>query len=147
MKRAGRMLLCVLLAAALVGCTPREVSPVYGSYIADYPAATETLTLKPDGTFVQSVTLHSHEKPVTSTGHWHFDQPTAFVIFDSGYIEVLDVLGRPRPDYGQPLSGVVFMPVVRCLGRLYIGSGRFVLYAKKTPARIPYATNICGALF
>ncbi|HUY19006.1 MAG TPA: hypothetical protein VMV15_07250 [Candidatus Binataceae bacterium] len=147
MKRAALMLVCALLAAALVGCKPPEVSPVYGSYIADYAAATETLTLKPDGTFVQSVTLRPHGKPVTSTGHWHFDQPTAFVIFDSGYIEVLDLLGRPRPDYAQPLSGEVFMPVVRCLGRLYIGSGRFVLYAKKEPSRIPYATQICGALF
>jgi hypothetical protein len=147
MKRARRILVCALLAAALAGCKPHEVSPVYGTYVADYAAATETLMLKPDGTFLQRVTLHPHGRPVTTTGRWHFDQPTAFVIFDSGYIEVLDALGRPRPDYAQPLTGVVFMPVESCFDRLYIGSGRFVLYAKKEPPRIPYATKICGALF
>jgi len=141
-------MVCALVAAALIGCKrPTEVSPVYGTYVADYPAAAETLTLKPDGTFVQSVTLHGHGRPVTTTGHWRFDQPTAFVIFDSGYIEVLDVFGRARPDYAQPLAGMVDMPVVSCLAHLYIGSGRFVLYAKKEPQRIPLAAKICWALF
>lgn len=147
MKRMRRMLACALLAAALAGCKPREVSPVYGTYLADYPAATELLTLKPDGTFTQSVTLHPHGRPVTTTGHWRFDQPTAYVIFDSGYIEVLDALGRRRPDYAQPLAGMIFMPVVSCFGRLYIGTGRFVLYVKNEPQRFSYTTEICGELF
>jgi hypothetical protein len=147
MKLSCRMLACALLAAALLGCKPREVSPVYGTYLADYPAAAESLTLRPDGTFVQSVTLHPHGRPVTTTGHWRFDQPTAFVIFDSGYIEVLDAFSRPRPDYAQPLAGVVDMPVLSCLGRLYIGSGRFVLYGKNEPQRFPLAAKICWALF
>jgi hypothetical protein len=146
-NRLWRILIAVLLAATLLGCKPHEVARVYGTYLANYSAATESLTLKPDGTFVQSVTLHSHSKPVTSTGHWRFDQPTAFVIFDSGYIEVLDAFGRPRPDYAQPLAGVVDMPVVRCLGHLYIGTARFVLYAQDQPRPNALAAKACSLLF
>jgi len=146
-KTIYRMMVCGLLAVTLLGCRPRDVSPVYGTYIADYPAATERLTLKPDGTFVQSVTLRPHGRTVTSTGHWSFDQPTGFVVFDSGYIEVLDVFSRPRPDFAQPLAGVVDMPVESCFGRLYIGSGRFVLYGKDEPQRFPSVAKVCWALF
>ncbi len=144
MKRRSGMLACTLLAAALIGCKPAEVSPVYGTYLADYPAASESLTLKPDGTFVQSVTLHPHGRPVTTAGRWRFDPATAFVIFGSGYIEVLDAFGRPRPDYAQPLAGIVDMPVIGCLGSLYMGTGQFVLYAKNEGQRMPLAAKACG---
>ena len=57
---------------------------------------------------------------------------------------MLDALGRQRPDYAQPLAGVVDMPVVSCFGRLYIGTGEFVLYAKNEPQRLPFAARFCG---
>ena len=133
MKRGVSRLVCALLAAALAGCKAPGIAMVYGTYVADYPAAAETLTLRPDGTFIQTVTPHEGGKPVTSSGHWRFDAPTGFVIFPTGYIEVLDALGRARPDFAQALSGMVDMPVVGCLGQLYIGTGRFVLYHKREP--------------
>ena len=127
------MLACAMLAAAVAGCKATDVNMVYGAYEADYPAASETLVLRPDGSFTQTVTPHEGGKPVVSTGRWRFDQPTGFVILPAGYIEVLDALGRARPDFSRPLPGMVDMPVVTCLGRLYIGSGRFVLYHKREP--------------
>ncbi|MBF6570712.1 MAG: hypothetical protein IVW54_17745 [Candidatus Binataceae bacterium] len=136
----------VILAIGIAGCRARNIEPAYGTYVADYGAATETLTLARDGRFVQQVTTRPDNHTVTSKGHWSFDQPTGFVILDSGYIETFDALGRLRPGYETPLTGVVDMPVVSCLGREYIGSGEFVLYAKKNPQRLPYAARFCGKI-
>jgi hypothetical protein len=133
MSRYACLLMCALFAAGLAGCKATDVAAVYGTYVADYPVASETLTLRPDGAFTQTVTMHASGKRVVSNGRWRFDAPTAFVIFPSGYIEVLDALKRARPDFGEPLSGVVDMPVVICLGRLYIGTAQFVLYHKREP--------------
>jgi len=144
MSRRVWLLACALLAAIVAGCKPGEVASIYGTYVADYPAAREQLTLRPDGTFTQEVTLRPGGHRVTSAGKWQFDAATGFVILPSGYIEVLDALGRGRPDYAQPLAGVVDMPVVACFGRLYIGTGEFVLYAKREPQRIPLAAWFCG---
>ncbi|GEM_PF-1920545 len=133
MSRYALLFACVLLAAGSAGCKATDVAAVYGTYVADYPVASETLTLRPDGAFTQTVTMRAGGKHVVSNGRWRFDAPTGFVIFASGYIEVLDALGRARPDFAEPLSGVVDMPVVTCLGRLYIGTAQFVLYHKREP--------------
>ncbi len=145
MKRCIWMLAGVLalVSAALAGCRAADVGTVYGTYLADYPAAAETLTLRPDGSFIQTVTPHGGGKPITSTARWRFDPATGFVILLSGYIEVLDALGRTRPDFAQPLSGVVDMPVVSCFGRLYIGTAQFVLYHRREPQNAASAF-ICG---
>ncbi|MGH7906747.1 MAG: hypothetical protein ACREP6_08975 [Candidatus Binataceae bacterium] len=133
MAKLSRFALLAALAILIAGCKARELNALYGTYKADDQAATETLILKPDNTFLQTVKIKATGKTASSSGHYKFDQPTGFVIFKSGYIEVLDLFRRLRPDWSKPLTGVVDMPAVSCLGRYYIGTGAFVLYVKTPP--------------
>jgi hypothetical protein len=67
----------VLVALFLAGVSPHfDRSDLIGVYVAKYPSGTETLTLKPDGTFLQEVTLKEPQDstPVTRTGSWTWDE-------------------------------------------------------------------------
>ena len=48
---------------------------VYGIYVASYPFGTETITLKRDGTFVQSIAIEQKET-VTVRGTWELETGT-----------------------------------------------------------------------
>jgi len=125
------------------GCKAQNPATVAGVYSADYDGATEMLSLDSGGDFTQTVELHPSGKRTSSHGKWRLDAPSGFVIFDSGYLEVLDVLGRVRPDYSDPLKGLIDLPAVTCLGQVYLGTSQFVLYRKESPSSIPFSGGIC----
>src|SRR5229473_7259549 len=60
-------------AISLFWSQPRQISALYGTYIADYKFAKETLTLNPDGTYVQQVTLKSDGRVSVARGKWNYD--------------------------------------------------------------------------
>ena len=67
----------VLVALFLIGVSPHfDRSDLVGVYVAKYPSGTETLTLRPDGTFLQEVTLKGPQgsTPITGVGSWAWDE-------------------------------------------------------------------------
>jgi hypothetical protein len=132
--------------ATIGGCKAQNPSIIAGVYSANYGETTELLSLDPGGGFTQTVEIHPSGQRATSHGKWHLDTPSGFVIFDSGYLEVRDMLGRLRPDYSEPLKGLVDMPAVTCLGHVYLGTGEFVLYQKESPAFLSATASFCRAI-
>ena len=145
----ARVALAVIVVAAAVifgGCKAQDPAVVAGIYSADYDGATELLSLGSGGDFTQTVELQPSGKRTTSHGKWRLDTPSGFIIFDSGYLEVRDVLGRVRPDYSDPLKGLIDMPAVTCLGHVYLGTSQFVLYRKESSTVIPFSGEICRGI-
>lgn len=102
---AGGILVLVaaglVLAALLAWCSPHfDRSDLVGVYVAKYPSGTETLTLKPDGTFLQEVTLKEPQDgaPVTRGGTWTWDEPAQRLRLHN-CMPVSDPSGNIRPDF------------------------------------------------
>ena len=98
----------LVFLAIMTACNPHtlsvdKVSDLYGTYIAKYPYAKETLILYPNGKFTQDITIYSKteikedftgkivyfdkEQYTKSTGHWTLYQSTQYIIFDN-YISI-----------------------------------------------------------
>jgi len=75
-------------------------------YVAKYPSGTETLTLKPDGTFLQEVTLKKPQNstPVTRTGSWTWDESRQS-LYLANCMPVSDGSGDIRPAFQTDPSG------------------------------------------
>jgi hypothetical protein len=140
------MVLAATTALLTAGCRAQNRSIVCGVYAAKYRNVTESLSLNRDGNFTQEVIVDHAKSPAMSHGRWHLDPVSGFVILDSGYLEVRDILGRVRPDYSQPLSGLVDIPAETCLGRVYLGTSQFVLYEKQSPGWLSVGAPFCRAI-
>ena len=102
---------------------PRQTSALYGTYVADYEFAKETLTLNPDGTYVQQVVLKSDGRVSVARGKWRYDPETAYATFDRNMMLVMDGFQHFRPNYAAPRKeGLVSLPVDRLLGHIRIGA-------------------------
>jgi hypothetical protein len=94
---------------------------VYGTYLARYPYGTDTIKLKPDGSFVQQVSVNQ-EKPVFATGRWEFDPNDSRVTF-YGVLLVDNGFGNLRNHWELPAAGLVDLSVEMHWFRVVIGSG------------------------
>ena len=96
---------------------------MYGTYIADYKFAKETLTLNPDGTYVQQVTLKTDGRVSVARGKWNYDPATAYATFDHHMMLVMDGFQHFMPNYAVPRKeGLVSLPVDRLFGQVRIGA-------------------------
>lgn len=112
---------------------PKQAATLYGTYTADYNFAKETLTLSPDGTYVQQVTLKSEGRVNLVRGTWRYDPATAYVTFDHHMMLVMDGFQHFRPGYAEPrFKGLVSLPADRLFGQIRIGgTDEGVLYYKQ----------------
>ena len=110
-------------AVSLFWSQPRQTSALYGTYVADHKFAKETLTLNPDGTYVQQVILKSDGRVSVARGKWRYDPGTAYATFDHNMMLVMDGFQHFRPNYAAPREeGLVSLPVDRLLGQIRIGA-------------------------
>jgi len=115
----------VLVALFLIGVSPHfDRSDLVGVYVAKYPSGTETLTLKPDGTFLQEVRLKEprHSTPVTRSGYWTWDESRQYLDLHDG-MAVNDGSGEISPTFQTGVGGGSF-PLDRkwwFFGQLYLG--------------------------
>jgi len=122
----------ISIATILSGChsgislfwsQPKQTAALYGRYIADNKFAKETLTLNPDGTFVQQVRLKSDGRVTVARGKWHYDPATAYATFDQHMMLVTNGFQHFNPDYAAPRKeGLVSLPVDRLFGEIRIGA-------------------------
>jgi len=124
----GGLSVMALVAAGLVlvaSWSPHfERSDLVGVYVAKYPSGTETLTLKPDGTFLQEVRLKEprHSTPVTRSGYWTWDESRQYLDLHDG-MAVNDGSGEISPTFQTGVGGGSF-PLDRkwwFFGQLYLG--------------------------
>jgi len=125
----------VALAVAVSCCTgPRDVSELYGTYVAEYPFGSEKLTLFANGEYLQEITLKDHPKLTTARGRWSYDKTNGYIRLENALV-VADGFGKLRQDYDVPPLGDTFLPVNRLFwGKLRICGGEGVDYKKLSGA-------------
>jgi hypothetical protein len=131
MEMDARVVIAIVAALCLDGCrvdrVPRDIA---GRYLADYAQATEELSLLDSHTFHQVVRMRTG-RTLEASGKWTFDRDSGDVVFEEGFIVVVDGFGRLRPNLDSPESGAVVYPARwGVLGR-YIGSDEGVLYRRE----------------
>ena len=117
------------LFGILSGCgKPVAQSDLVGTYVADYTAAKEKLTLRSDGEFTQQVTLKSSSKMLEINGTWTFNAADKRITFHDRFFSILDGFGKVRK---QPEPGTTMLPVVRPFGTVQIGDDPTIKYKKQ----------------
>ena len=119
-----------LFAMTIAACSRRvSSSAVYGTYVASYPFGTETITLKPEGTFRQRVEI-KNQKPASVEGTWQFD-PKESRITLTGSMVVVDGFDRLRNDWRSVDPGVVSMDVEKHWSKILMASTAKYPYVKQ----------------
>jgi len=98
----------LVLAALVAWCSPHfDRSDLVGVYVAEYPTGTETLTLKPDGTFLQEVVLKEplDSTPITRVGPWTWDESAQRLRLDN-CMAVGDGFGNISPTFQTDAGGL-----------------------------------------
>ena len=107
-----------------------SVEHVYGTYVAQYPFATDTIVLGRDGKFTQQVEVTNNPPSKTIRGTWSFDPKIAYVMLDT-YISVDNGFGKLNPKWRIPFRGnAASLPVERFFWSTTMGSGADYPYAK-----------------
>ena len=107
---------CLAFVLGLGGCSKAvSIEDLYGVYVASYPFGSDTITLKRDGQFIQSVQMKNETRPVTAEGRWTFNSDSyssSYVTFYAGYLRVDDGFGRLNPNWRNPPNNTLAVPPV-----------------------------------
>src|SRR5438309_8970489 len=99
-----------LLSFSFVACSHRvSASRVPGTYVATYPFGSGVLTLSPDGSFVQQITIQN-EPPLTKRGSWTFD-PQASRLTLKGFTIAVDGLGHLISGWRNDNAATASLPI------------------------------------
>lgn len=111
------------LLGVLAGCgKPISVSDLPGTYVADFGFAKDTLTLKADGQFVQTIEIKADGKVVTKTSTWQFRPEERDIVVSSNYMLVIDGFSKMKTNFDAPnTNSFIIGPVRRRFGELEIG--------------------------
>lgn len=121
------------LLVVLTGCgKPISKTDLPGTYVADYEFATETVTIKKDGQFIQSIQVKADGKIATTNGTWHFNQGDQDIVFSENFMQVMDGFGKMIPNFDHPKrKAISILPVRRSFGKLQIGVDPAIPYKKQ----------------
>ncbi len=117
---AGAVILAALCLFVRWG-KPTTSAEICGIYVADHELAREELTLRPDGTFAQVVTVKATLASSFSEGKWAYDAGAGDVTFYEGFMIVLEGPHELNPDYDSPGLFIVDKSVRYWFGFLVIG--------------------------
>lgn len=99
--------------------------------MADYEFATETVTIKEDGQFIQSIQVKANGKVTPKNGTWHFNQDDQDIVFSEDFIQVMNGFGKMIPNFDHPTrKAISILPVRRAFGKLQIGVDPEIPYKK-----------------
>jgi hypothetical protein len=134
----GRWASWMILLGMMSGCgKPLKNSDLLGTYTADFGFATETLTLRADGQFLQHVKLKREGKTVSTNGTWRFDSEDKDIYFSEAFLAVKDGFGNMVTNFNQMnRASIYILPVRRSFGTIEIG-GDDVPWGRR-PSETPY---------
>jgi len=125
----GVMLLLALLVYLCMPYSPRTAIELYGDYVLDCELVHEELTLRPDGTFTQTVTIKATSEVFSSKGKWTYHRRMSYGLMfgrvrcDGGYRSVLKWPNELKPDYAHRQPGSTSLPAEYWFGQLVMGGG------------------------
>ncbi len=89
----------LILLSFLIGCGARvKFDDVIGVYALRYPYGTEELTLRRNGTYIQSGLIDGERTPKVNRGRWKFNERESEVVLIDA-MTVDDFFGHLRPEY------------------------------------------------
>lgn len=137
-NRAVKCALGLSLLSMFTGCgKPASNSDVPGTYVAQYPFATETVTIKGDGKFDQTIKVKASGKIATTNGTWRFDAKDEDIYFSEEFMVVVDGFGEMVTNFDTPTrKAISILPVRRSFGKMQIGVDPRIPY-KKLPTTSP----------
>jgi hypothetical protein len=96
------VVVCLFLIPLLTGCgKPITKTELPGTYVADFGFATDTLAIKADGSFTQTIKIKAGGKIATVNGTWHFDPKKRWIHF-SEFMVVIDGFDEMVPNFDAP---------------------------------------------
>jgi hypothetical protein len=100
----GRLPKWFLLFFLLGACTAPSTDSLVGRYEAKLDYGTETLWLRPNGTYEQNLTVAATGEAIAHSGQWKYDQSNASLTI-SDPLQFDDNFGRLNPHFRIPVSG------------------------------------------
>ena len=98
----GSILVLSLFVYSCTTSTPRQAGEFYGDYVLDCELVHEEMTLHPDGTFTQKVTIKATSEVISSKGKWTYHTRKSSglmfgdVTFDDGFVKRVEVAQRVK---------------------------------------------------
>jgi len=124
----GGSLLLALFVYFCIPSTPRTTLELCGTYVLDCELVHEELTLNPDGSFTQTVSIKATGEEISSQGKWAYHTRISSglifgdVTFHDGFVSVLEWPNVLRHDYAQPKpGGGGALPAEYYFGQLELG--------------------------
>ena len=123
----GGSLLLLLFVYFCIPSTPRTSLELCGTYILDCELVHEELTLSPEGTFSQTVSIKATGEEISSVGKWAYhtrlNRGLIFgdVVFDNGLLNVLKWPDELKADYSHQERGTAFLPAEYYFSQLELG--------------------------
>jgi hypothetical protein len=106
-------------------------SDVPGTYVAEYPFATETVAVKEGGKFDQTIKVKVNGKVATTNGTWRFDAKDGDIYFSDEFMVVVDGFGEMVTNFDKPTRKAISILPVRCsFGKMQIGVDPRIPYEK-----------------
>ena len=93
----------LILLVIMPACTQVKEKDLYGTYIAKYSFGTEKLILKPNGEYIQEISLKGETKTLIHKGNWSYDAEFR-TLNQENPLDVADISGRLKKDYHVPLN-------------------------------------------
>ena len=123
MNSLSRWWLGVGVLGALTGCgKPVSKSDLPGTYVADYGFATDTVTIKDNGQFNQSIKVKSSDKVAVTNGTWRFEPNDRNIYFSEAFMVVVNGFSEMATNFDHPTNKAIsILPVRRSFGKLEIG--------------------------
>ena len=100
---------------------PKTAAELCGHYVLDCELEHEEVTLRPDGTFAQTVTIQATWDVASADGKWTYNTRDGYVTFEDAFMNVLKRPHELNPDYAYPRPGLTLMPAEYWFGRLILG--------------------------
>ena len=127
-------ILLLSLLSIFTGCSKQvDETEIPGIYIAEYPFATETVTINNNGKFVQSIKVKVNNKVVTTNGSWRFDPNNKDVYFSKEFMVIIDGFGEMIFNFDNPTRRAIsILPVQSIFGKVQIGVDPRIPYIKQS---------------
>ena len=130
MDRLIFYLMAVITVIVLFGCSISvPASKVNGTYKASYQFGSETISLNPNGSFVQEIAI-KNEAPVTVSGKWEYDANGGRVNLE-GFVSAVDGFGHLRSDWRAVKPGVASFDIEIHWFRIVMASAAAHPYVKQ----------------
>lgn len=117
--------LSACLLGVLTGCgkpmNKSDLPDLPGTYVVDYGFATDTVTIKDNGQFIQNIKIKTSGKVAVTNGTWRFE-PDRDIYFSEEFMNVINGFNEMVTNFDNPThKGISILPVRRRFGKLEIG--------------------------